>query len=150
MAFRNAILLGLKNPMMYQKCLEENQDTLAAESVIEIATDFYNSDCQRSIMQTQSTALAAATTIQQGSTQVHKSQENHREDGKSKKERGKDVTSQDKDGMKRQDCHCCGARPAHPKSECPAKDVLCPNCGKKGTNRGVAQARAQTQARTKS
>ena len=90
MAFRNAILLGLKNPMMYQKCLEENQDTLAAERVIEIATDFYNSDCQRSIMQTQSTAPAAATTIQQGSTQVHKSQENHREDGKSEKERGKE------------------------------------------------------------
>ena len=78
MALRNAILLGLKNPMVYQKCLEENQDTLTADRVIEIATDIYNSDCQRSIMQTLSTALAAATAIQQVSTQVHKLQGNHR------------------------------------------------------------------------
>ena len=63
-------------------------------------------------MQTLSTKSAAATAIQQGSTQVHKLQENHREDGKS--EKGYNLTSQDKDGMKRQDCYCCGARPAHP------------------------------------
>ena len=102
MALRNAILLGLKNPMVYQKCLEENQDTLTADRVIEIATDIYNSDCQRSIMQTLSTASAAATGIQQGSTQLHKLQGNHQEDGKSEKGHGKNFTSQDKDGMKRQ------------------------------------------------
>ena len=81
MALRNAILVGLKNPMVYQKCLEENQDTLTADRVIEISTDIYNSDCQRSIMQTLSTASAAATAIQQGSSQIHKLQEKHREDG---------------------------------------------------------------------
>ena len=32
--------------------------------VIEIATDIYNSDCQRSILQTLSTASAAATALQ--------------------------------------------------------------------------------------
>ena len=132
MALRNAILFGLKNPMVYQKCLEENQDTLTADRVIEIATDIYNSDCQRSIMQTLSTASAAATAIQQGSTQIHKLQEKHREDGKSRKGHGKDDTSQDKDGTKRQDCYCCGARPPHPKSKCPARDVTCHSCGKKG------------------
>ena len=99
MALRNAILLGLKNPMVYQKCLEENQDTLTADRVIEIATDIYN-DCQRSIMQTLSTASAAATAIQQGSTQVLKLQGNHQEDGKSEKGHRKHFTSQDKDGMK--------------------------------------------------
>ena len=130
MALRNAILLGLKNPMVYQKCLEENQDTLTADRVIEIATVIYNIDCQRLIMQTLSAALAATTAIQQGSTQVHKLQGNHQEDGKSEKGHRKNFTSQDKDGMKRQDCYCCGARPAHPK--CPAKDVICHNCGKKG------------------
>ena len=30
--------------MVYQKCLEENQDTLTAERVIEISMDLYNSD----------------------------------------------------------------------------------------------------------
>ena len=29
MALRDAILLGLKNPKVYQKCLEEDQDSLA-------------------------------------------------------------------------------------------------------------------------
>ena len=48
MALRNAILLGLKNPKVYQKCLEEDQASLTAERVIEIATLLYNSDCQRS------------------------------------------------------------------------------------------------------
>ena len=83
-------------------------------------------------MQTLSTASVAATAIQQGSTQIHKPQEKHREDGKSRKGHGKDDTSQDKDGTKRQDCYCCGARPAHPKSKCPARDVTCHSCGKKG------------------
>ena len=70
MALRNAILIVLKNRMVYQKCLEENQDTLTVNRVIEIAT-VYNNDCQRSILQILSTASAAATAIQQGSTQVH-------------------------------------------------------------------------------
>ena len=81
MALRNTILLGLKNPKVYQKCLEEDQDSLTAERVIEIATLLYNSDCQRSIMQTLSTATAAATAIQQGSTQIHKVQAKHQKGG---------------------------------------------------------------------
>ena len=83
MALRKAILLGLKNPKVYQKCLEEDQASLTAERVIEIATLLYNSDCQRSIMQTLSTATATATTIQQVSTQIHKVQTKHQKGGKS-------------------------------------------------------------------
>ena len=134
MALRNAILLGLKNPMVYQKCLEENQDTLTAERVIEIATDIYNSDCQRSIMQTLSTASAAVTAIQQGSSEVHKLQASQQEDGKTIKGQDKEDTSKRKDqeGIKRQNCYCCGTRTAHPKSKCPARDVVCHKCGKKG------------------
>jgi len=62
----------------------------------------------------------------------------------------KNVFSQDKDRMKPQDCYCCAARLAHPKSNCPAKDVMCHNWGKKGTTRSVAKAREQNQARTES
>ena len=88
--------------------------------------------CQRLIMQTLSTASAAVTAMQQGSTQVHKRQEKHREDGKSAKGHDKDDTlkGKEQDGMKRQNCYFCGATPAHPK--CPAKDVVCQNCGNKG------------------
>ena len=35
--------------------------------------------------------------------------------------------------MKGQDCYCCGARPAHPGSKCPAKDEVCHNCGEDTT-----------------
>ena len=38
MALSNAILLSLKNPKVYQKYLEEDQDSLTAERRIEIAT----------------------------------------------------------------------------------------------------------------
>lgn len=53
------------------ECLSKDQDSLTAERVIQIATIIYNSDCQRSIMQSLSTATAAVTAIQQGSTQLH-------------------------------------------------------------------------------
>lgn len=97
MALRNAILLGLKNPKVYQKCLEEDQDSLTAERVIEIATLLYNSDCQRSIMQTLSTATAATTAIQQGSTQIHKVQAKYQKGGKSTEWSKRDKTFKDKE-----------------------------------------------------
>ena len=97
MALRNAILLGLKNPKVYQKCLEEDQDLLTAERVVEIATLLYNSDWRRSIMQTLSTATAAATAMQQGSTQIHKVQTKHQKGGKSTKWSNRDKTSKNKE-----------------------------------------------------
>ena len=121
MALRNTILLDLKNPKVYQKCLEEDQVLLTAERVIEIATLLYNSDCQRSIMQT----LRTATAIQQGSTQIHKVQTKHQKGGKSTEWSNRNKTSKDKEHgeTKRQSCVCCGAKPAHPRSQCSAKDV---------------------------
>ena len=101
MALRNAILLGLKNPKVYQKCLEEDQDLPTAERVVEIAT-LLHSDCQRSIMQTRSTATA----IQQGSTQIHKVQAKHQKGGKSTEWSNRDKTSKNKEHgeTKRQSC----------------------------------------------
>ena len=86
-----------KESRSLSKCLEEDQDSLTAERVIEIATLLYNSDCQRSIMQTPSTATAAATAIQQGLTQIHKVQTNHQKGGKSTKWSNQDKTSKDKE-----------------------------------------------------
>ena len=147
MALRNAILLGLKNPKVYQKCLEEDQDSLTAERVIEIATLLYNSDCQRSIMQTLSTATAAATAIQQGSTQIHKVQTKHQKGGKSTEWSNRDKTSKDKEHgeTKRQSCFCCGAKPAHPRSQCPAKDVTSHKCRKKGNYKKCCKSKTGKQ-----
>ena len=33
---------------------------------------------------------------------------------------------------KRKSCYNCGAVPSHPRSQCPAKDIDCFHCGKKG------------------
>ena len=116
MALRNAILLRLKNPNVYQKCLEEDQDSLTAERLIQIATLIYNGDCQRSIMQTLSTATVAVTANQQGSTQLHKVQTKLREGGKSAEgpNKGKTPKAKEHEGAKRQSFFCSGATPAHP------------------------------------
>ena len=134
MALRKAIPLGLKNLNVYQKCLEEDQDSLTAERVIQIATLIYNSDYQRSIMQSLSAATAAVTVIQQGSTQLHKVQTKLRRGGKSVEGPNKVKTpkAKEREGAKRQNCFCCGATPSHPESECPAKEVVCYRCGRKG------------------
>ncbi|PFX14801.1 Retrovirus-related Pol polyprotein from transposon 17.6 [Stylophora pistillata] len=150
MALRNTILLGLKNPKVYLKCLEEDQDSLTAERVIEIVTLLYNSDCQRSIMQTLSTATAATTAIQQGSTQIHKVQAKYQKDGKSMEWSNRDKMSKDKEHgeTKRQSCFCCGAKPAHPRSQCPAKDVTCHKCGKKGHYKKCCKSKTGKQSTT--
>ena len=134
MALRNTILLGLKNPEVYQKCLEKVQDSLTAERVIKIPTLLYNSNCQRSIMHTVSTATTAATAIQQGSTQIHKVQTKHQKGRKSTEWSNRDKMSKDKEHSetKRRSCFSCGAKPAHPRLQCPAKDVTCHKSGKKG------------------
>ena len=46
--------------------------------------------------------------------------------------RGKNPKGKDQEGTRRHSCYCCGAKPAHPKSECPAKDAMCYRCGKRG------------------
>lgn len=109
----NAIILGLKNPMVYQKCLKENQDMLTAERVIKIATDRLQ---QRLSNHADSQYGIGSSHSHTGrvTTQVHKLQGKHQEDGKSANGQYKSYkydTSKGKDqeGMKRQNCYCCGA-----------------------------------------
>ena len=47
----NAIILGLRNKQVYEKCIELG-DQLTSIDVIQIALEVYNSDRQLSIMQT--------------------------------------------------------------------------------------------------
>ena len=64
----------------------------------------------------------------------HKVQTKHQKGGKSTEWSNRNKTSKDKEHgeTKRQSCFCCGAKPAHPRSQCAAKDVTCHKCGKKG------------------
>ena len=135
-----------KESRSLSKCLEEDQDSLTAERVIEITTLLYNSDCLRSTMQT----LSTATAIQQGSTQIHKVQTKHQKGGKSTEWSNQDKTSKDKEHgeTKRQGCFCCAAKPAHPRSQCPAKDVTCHKCGKKGHYKKCCKSKTGKQGTT--
>ena len=114
--------------------------------MIEITTLLYNSDCLRSTMQT----LSTATAIQQGSTQIRKVQTKHQKGGKSTEWSNQDKTSKDKEHgeTKRQGCFCCAAKPAHPRSQCPAKDVTCHKCGKKGHYKKCCKSKTGKQGTT--
>lgn len=55
--------------------------------------------------------------------------------------KGKTPKAKVQEGTKRQSCFCCGAMPPQLKSECPAKDVICYRCGRKGHYQSVAKAK---------
>ena len=112
-ALMKAILPGLKNPLVYQKCLEENQDILLRL--------LPTSTCTIAIVKDRLCRLSSQDRQQpqpynKGQLQFTSYKKSADKMKKSGKRHDKDNTFQDKDGMKRQDCHCCGTRPAHPKS----------------------------------
>jgi len=58
-----------------------------------------------------------------------------------------DPKGRDQEGTKRQNCYCLGARPVHPKSECPGKDAVCHKCGRKrAITKSAARAKQLKQA----
>ncbi|PFX16986.1 hypothetical protein AWC38_SpisGene18711 [Stylophora pistillata] len=59
-------------------------------------------------------------------------------------------TSKDKEHgeSKRQSCFCCGAKPTHPRSQCPAKYVTCHKCGKKGHYKKCCKSKTGKQGTT--
>ena len=62
----NAILLRMRNKMVYGKCTEVG-DKLISTDMIHIATEVCNSDRQLSIMKNLSASMTAATAIQKPS-----------------------------------------------------------------------------------
>ena len=102
MALRNEILVGLKTPLGYQKGLGEHQNMLATERVIEIATDIYNSDCQKSIEQTLSTVSTEVAAIQQRSSEVQKLHANQQDDKETVKGQDREGRYFEKKGRKEQ------------------------------------------------
>lgn len=102
MALRNEILVGLKTPLGYQKGFGEHQNMLATERVIEIATDIYNSDCQKSIEQTLSTVSTEVAAIQQRSSEVQKLHANQQDDKETVKGQDREGRYFEKKGRKEQ------------------------------------------------
>ena len=101
-------------------------------------------------MHTVSTATTAATAIQQGSTQIHKVQTKHQKGRKSTEWSNRDKMSKDKEHTetKRRSCFSCGAKPAHPRLQCPAKDVTCHKSGKEGHYKKCCKGKTGKQGTT--
>lgn len=101
-------------------------------------------------MQTVSTATAATTATQQGSTQIHKVQAKHQKGGESTEWSNRDKTSKEKEHgeTKRQSCFSCRAKPTHPRWQRPAKDVTCHKCGKKGHYKNCCKSKTGKQGTT--
>ena len=61
--------------------------------------------------------------------QLHEKQGARPKQKKQEKERG---GSDNQKRTKRDTCFNCGAKPVHPRSQCPAKNAKCFKCGKEG------------------
>lgn len=144
MALRNEILVGLKTPLGYQKGLGEHQNMLATERVIEIATDIYNSDCQKSIEQTLSTVSTEVAAIQQRSSEVQKLHANQQDDKETVKGQDREERYFEKKGRKkqgrseRQNCLVAELNLPIPHLSVQPEKSYVKSVEKKGTTRSVA------------
>ena len=128
MALRNAILLGLKNPNVYQKIRTRSRRNelfrLPLSFTTVIAKDRL---CSLSVRQRRQ--LQPSNKGQRNYT-ANEALKRRKIDRRANK--GKTPKPKEQEGANRQSCFCCGATPAHPKSECTAKEVACYRCDRKG------------------
>ena len=77
--------------------------------------------------------------------EVHKLQGNRQSRASRKRQQPQRPASNDqKQGRsKRETCFYCGAKPSHPKSECPAKREKCFKCGKEGHYVSVCKSKSK-------
>ena len=124
----NAVLLGMINQKVYEKCIGV-EDKLTSADVICVAAEVYNSDRQLSIIQILSATATAATAVQNPSlSEIHVVKAKHSKKGSATENRN----SGHPDQIKHKSCYYCGVTTSHPKKDCPAKETKCYKCGKKG------------------
>ena len=123
---RDAIVIGLCSKEAYFKCIEKGSE-LMLEEAIEIAQNQDATAHQVSYMWPE----FKGEPLQM---EVHKLQGNRQSRASQNRRQPQRPASNDqKQGRsKRETCFYCGAKPSHPKSECPAKKAKCFKCGKEG------------------
>lgn len=123
---RDAIVIGLCSKEAYYKCIEKGSE-LMLEEAIEIAQNQDATAHQVGYMWPE----FKGEPLQM---EVHKLQGNRQSRASQNRRQPQRPASNDqKQGRsKRETCFYCGAKPSHPKSECPAKKAKCFKCGKEG------------------
>ena len=113
---KKAILLGLINQQVCEKCIEVGDQVTSAD-LIWIAAEVYNSDRQLSIMQSMSATATAATAVQNPSIcELHMVPVKHNR---------KVPSVEDRNWGMHNSCYCHGATPSHLKKEYPIRDAEC-------------------------
>ena len=121
----DAILLGLRNQKIYEKCIEVG-DKASLCKFHPLAIQVYKSDQKLSIMQSLSYATAAANAHHNPSVStLHVVKAKHKK-GLTTEDEVQDIR------VKVKPCYCCGAIPSCPMKGCPATDAECYKCGKEG------------------
>ena len=77
--------------------------------------------------------------------EVHKLQRNRQSGAKWSRQQPQRPGSNDQKQTKskRESCFNCGAKPSHPKSECPAKKAKCFKCGKEGHYGSICRSKSK-------
>ena len=77
--------------------------------------------------------------------EIHKLQGNRQSrDSRNRQQPQRPASNDQKQGRsKKETCFYCGAKPSHPKSECPAKRVKCLKCGKEGHYGSVCKLKSK-------
>ncbi|RMX49495.1 hypothetical protein pdam_00023953 [Pocillopora damicornis] len=77
--------------------------------------------------------------------EIHKLQGNRQSrDSRNRQQPQRPASNDQKQGRsKKETCFYCGAKPSHPKSECPAKRAKCLKCGKEGHYGSVCKSKSK-------
>ena len=133
----DAIVIGLCSKEAYYKCIEKGSE-LMLEEAIEIAQNQDATAHQVGYMwpEFKGEPLQMEVHKLQGNKQSRASQ--------NRRQPQRPASNDQKQGRsKRETCFYCGAKPSHPKSECPAKKAKCFKCGKEGITVPCANQRVK-------
>ena len=127
---RDRLIAGLRDNMLRQKVLETPLDNLTLDGVLETCRNFESS------RQTDGELTKAGASGMNATSTYKKKQFKGR--GQSKSEREKKAMSTNTK------CGSCGTQ--HDKGQCPAKEVECFSCGRKGHYKGLCRNKGKSKA----
>ena len=113
---RDAIVIGLRSKEAYYRCIDKGS-ALTLDEALNIARS--HDDTMKQIDYTRPDLQGATA------AEAHHI-------SKKLSARQQQTSSRQQVHPKKKPCYCCGAEPSPKRSQCPAKDAMCHNCGRMG------------------